>query len=210
MLFSATQILILVIVRALQQYFCLRPSLTRRIPVPAPFLPPLLPSSKWCRQAKKLPRRAICGRRPVRAVCSTNHAGLLVYLHTARNGGIQPAGEESGNGGSPDSSKSSPEQLSTAPADLPSADTRTPLREEESRLRAESETEQPPSDSEARQRRRSPNSVGRHGLVSPSSAARQPQGSYWGRDARDDSVDTAAEAERTRRALEVAQATTPA
>ena len=45
-------------------------------------------------------------------------------------------------------------------------------------------------------------------LVSPSSAARQRQGSYRGRDAHDGSVDTVAEAEKTRCALEVARATT--
>ena len=44
--------------------------------------------------------------------------------------------------------------------------------------------------------------------VSPSSAARLRQGSYRSRDARDGSVDVAAEAERTRRAREEAQVTT--
>ena len=59
-----------------------------------------------------------------------------------------------------------------------------------------------------RQRQLSPRSVEHHRLVSPSSAARQRQGSYRGWDARDGSVDVAAKAERPRRALEVAQATT--
>ena len=47
-----------------------------------------------------------------------------------------------------------------------------------------------------------------HRRISPSSAARLCQGSYGSRDARDGYVDVSAEAERTRRALEKAHATT--
>ena len=72
----------------------------------------------------------------------------------------------------------------------------------------ESDGEQPLSDSVAHLRQPSARSAVNHRRVSPSSAARLRQGSYRSRDARDDYVDVAAEAERTRRVLEEAQATT--
>ena len=81
-------------------------------------------------------------------------------------------------------------------------------REEESQRRAGMKAEQPPSGSEAHQRQPSPSLVERHRLVSPSSAARRRQGSSRDRDTHDSSLDVAAEAERARRTLEVAQATT--
>ena len=60
----------------------------------------------------------------------------------------------------------------------------------------------------AHPRQHSSRSVEHHRRVSPSSAARLRQGSYRSRDARDGYVDVAAEAERTRRAIGEAQATT--
>ena len=57
-------------------------------------------------------------------------------------------------------------------------------------------------------RQPSARSAEHHWWVSPSSAARLSKGSYQGHDARDGSVDVAADTERTRRALEEAHATT--
>ena len=60
----------------------------------------------------------------------------------------------------------------------------------------------------AHRRQPSARVAGHHRRVSPSSAARLHQSSYRSRDARDGYVDVAAEAERTRRALEEAHTTT--
>ena len=93
-----------------------------------------------------------------------------------------PAGEESDNGGSPDSSRSSSEEPSTVPGDQSCSGPRSTQWEEGLRLRAETGAEQPSPDSWTLPCHLSPGSVESHPLASPSSAVRQQQGASYGRD----------------------------
>ena len=80
--------------------------------------------------------------------------------------------------------------------------------EEGSQQRTDTEAVVPRLSYEDLQREPSPGSAARQWRSSPSSAARQRLDSSRGRDARDGSLSSAAEAARTQRALEKATATT--